>query len=244
MITTNDTNIGELVASDYRTAEIFNKYQIDFCFNGNRSIYEACLENKINTEEVIMDINKIISSDNNQTASYNEFPVDLLIQYIEKKHHQYIERQIPILKGYLKKVISAHGNRHSELHDILELFDDSAAALTSQMKTKEIILFPQVRKMCIAKKQGIKNPMPPSGSFQNAINVMMKEHNAEGERFKKIRTKSNNYTAPNDGCGSYSTTYKLLEEFEKDFHLHIHLENNILFPKAVELEMYNHLCDE
>ena len=236
MTITKQNNIGQLVADDYRMASVFQKYNIDFCCNGNRTIDEACLESNLNTDNVLLDLDAILLDSNNENLNYDTWPIDFLAQYIEQKHHKFVETQIPIIKGYLKKIIAAHGNRHPELHEILELFEGSASELTTHMKREELILFPQVRKMFVNHKEGHEIVAPPFGSFENPISAMMQEHTDEGERFRLIRSLSNDYTPPADGCNTYKVTFKLLEEFEKDLHLHIHLENNILFPKAIDLE--------
>ena len=236
MTITKQNNIGQLVADDYRMASVFQKHNIDFCCNGNRTIDEACLESNLNTDNVLLDLDAILLDSNNENLNYDTWPIDFLAQYIEQKHHKFVETQIPIIKGYLKKIIAAHGNRHPELHEILELFEGSASELTTHMKREELILFPQVRKMFVNHKDGHEIVAPPFGSFENPISAMMQEHTDEGERFRLIRSLSNDYTPPADGCNTYKVTFKLLEEFEKDLHLHIHLENNILFPKAIDLE--------
>nr|WP_315172246.1 iron-sulfur cluster repair di-iron protein [uncultured Flavobacterium sp.] len=233
---TKEDNIGQLVADDYRMASVFQKHKIDFCCNGNRTIQEACIESDLNADNVVLDLDAILLDESNKNLDYDTWPIDFLAQYIEQKHHKYVENQIPVLKGYLKKIISAHGNRHKELHDILELFESTASELTLHMKKEELMLFPQVRKMVISHKEGKEIVLPPFGSFENPIGVMMKDHTDEGERFRQIRALSNDYTPPADGCNTYKVAFKLLEEFEKDLHLHIHLENNILFPKAIDLE--------
>lgn len=233
---TKEDNIGQLVADDYRMASVFQKHKIDFCCNGNRTIQEACIESDLNADNVVLDLDAILLDENNKNLDYDTWPIDFLAQYIEQKHHKYVETQIPVLKGYLKKIISAHGNRHKELHDILELFESTASELTLHMKKEELMLFPQVRKMVVSHKEGKEIVLPPFGSFENPIGVMMKDHTDEGERFRQIRALSNDYTPPADGCNTYKVAFKLLEEFEKDLHLHIHLENNILFPKAIDLE--------
>lgn len=231
------TLIGQLVAEDYRLAAVFSKYGIDFCCNGKRTIEEACSEINISTNQIIDEINEVINEQGSEKIDYDSFSIDLLSKYIEQKHHRYVEEQVPVIKGYLKKISAVHGNRHPELHEILELFEATSAELTQHMKREELMLFPQVRKMYNDAQEGRDLQEPPFGSFENPISVMMKDHTDEGERFRKIRALSNNFTVPEDGCNTYNVAYKLLEEFEKDLHLHIHLENNILFPKAIELEM-------
>lgn len=228
--------IGELVAKDYRTASVFKKYGIDFCCQGNRTINEACAAKKIDTNLVVSDLNTLIESTSENAIDFKSWPIDLLADYIEKKHHRYVEEKTLEIKPYLDKICKVHGERHPELLKISEHFNATAGELAKHMKKEELILFPNVRKMVKAKQEKSKLEEPPFGTVQNPIQMMMDEHSTEGERFRKIETLSNNYTPPEDACNTYRVTIALLKEFEQDLHLHIHLENNILFPKAIELE--------
>lgn len=235
MKTNKDQVIGELVADDYRTASVFKKYGIDFCCQGNRTIDDACVQKNINTHDVLNDLDKI--SQTPETATdYKSWPIDLLADYIEKKHHRYVEEKILEIKPYLEKICAVHGGRHPELFKIQEQFNASAGELAAHMKKEEFILFPFVRKMMKVKHEGLKMTAPHFGTIQNPVAMMMDEHSVEGDRFSKIGDLSNNYTPPSDGCNTYKVTFALLKEFEQDLHLHIHLENNILFPKAIEME--------
>lgn len=228
--------IGELVAKDYRAASVFKKYGIDFCCQGNRTIGEACEKKNIDTESVVNDLDAIIQARGENTTDYKSWPLDLLADYIEKKHHRYVEEKTAEIKPYLDKICRVHGERHPELFEISEHFSATAGELAKHMKKEELILFPFVRKLAKAKHEGSKVVPPPFGSIQNPIDAMMDEHSTEGDRFRKIEELSNNYTPPQDACNTYGVTLGLLKEFEQDLHLHIHLENNILFPKAIELE--------
>jgi len=228
--------IGELVAKDYRTASVFKKYGIDFCCQGNRTINEACEKKNIDSKTVVNDLDAIIQAQGNNAVDYKSWPLDLLADYIEKKHHRYVEEKTAEIKPYLDKICRVHGERHPELFEINEHFNATAGELAKHMKKEELILFPYVRKLAAAKHQGSKVIAPPFGSIKNPIDAMMEEHTTEGDRFRKIEELSNNYTPPQDACNTYGVTLGLLKEFEQDLHLHIHLENNILFPKAIELE--------
>lgn len=228
--------IGQIVAEDYRTAQIFKNHKIDFCCQGNRSILEAAEKSKIEAQVLINEINAIQQEVKEGTVDYKSWPLDLLADYIEKTHHRYVEEKIEILKPYLSKLCKVHGERHPELFEIIEHFNKSARELAAHMKKEEIILFPTIRKMVKAKQNGSKMEKPHFGTVQNPIQMMMMEHENEGERFRLIEELSNNYTPPQDACNTYRVTYALLQEFENDLHQHIHLENNILFPKSAELE--------
>ncbi len=231
-----DQIIGELVAIDYRTASVFKKYGIDFCCQGNRTIQDACEKKSMDSEAVLTDLESVIQSQGETPTDYKSWPIDLLADYIEKKHHRYVEEKILEIKPYLNKICKVHGERHPELFEIQEQFNASAGELAAHMKKEEFILFPFVRKMAKAKHEGLKVDAPHFGTVQNPVQMMMSEHNTEGDRFRKIERLSDNYTPPQDSCNTYNVTFALLKEFEQDLHLHIHLENNILFPKAIELE--------
>ncbi|WP_369764918.1 iron-sulfur cluster repair di-iron protein [Flavobacterium sp. WC2429] len=228
--------IGELVAKDYRSASVFKKYGIDFCCQGNRAINDACDAKKIDAKIVVSDLNALLQSQSENMTDYKSWPLDLLADYIEKKHHRYVEEKTLEIQPYLDKICRVHGERHPELLEIKEHFNATAGELAKHMKKEELILFPNVRKMVKVKLENSNLEPSPFGTIQNPIQQMMNEHTTEGERLRKIETLSNNYTPPKDACNTYRVTLALLKEFEQDLHKHIHLENNILFPKAIELE--------
>lgn len=232
---TQEKTIGEMVAEDFRAAEVFRKYKIDFCCKGNRTIEEACENKKFDVSEVYNDLEKV----SNQKATdidFNSWPLDLLADYVEKTHHRYVEEKTAVLLQYLNKLCRVHGDRHPELFEINELFSESAQDLAAHMKKEELILFPFIKKMVAAKQKGESLPIPAFGSVESPVAMMKHEHTVEGERFVKIAELTNNYQFPEDACGTYQVTFKMLEDFENDLHKHIHLENNILFPKAIEME--------
>jgi len=232
----SEKQIGQFVAEDYRTAAVFSKYKIDFCCNGNRSIQEACEKKGIDSNVLLDELQTVLTKKNGESIDYKSWPLDLLIDYIEKKHHRYVEEKIPVLRQFLDKLCRVHGERHPELLKINELFIASAGELASHMKKEELILFLFVKKMVNAQLEQGGVQSPQFGTVENPIAMMMQEHDNEGERFRKIAELTNNYNPPADACNTYRVTYAMLDEFEKDLHLHIHLENNILFPKAVKLE--------
>ena len=233
-ITENDI-VGELVAKDYRMASVFKSVGVDFCCRGNRSIQEVSAHNKIEAEKLIEKLNAAMTTETGAT-DYDAWPLDLLADYIEKKHHRYVEEKITEIKPYLAKVTKVHGGEHPELKKIQELFLASAGELTAHMKKEELVLFPFIRKMVKAKQEGETIESPHFGTVGNPIAMMKEEHDNEGVRFREIAELSNNYTMPSDGCNTYRVTFALIKEFEEDLHLHIHLENNVLFHKAIGME--------
>lgn len=233
---TKDTIVGDLVAKDYRTATVFKQNGIDFCCNGNRTLEEVCKQKEMSVTNIIGELTQASQQTSATQTDFNSWPLDLLADYIEKKHHRYVEEKIQEIKPYLDKICKVHGDHHPELYEINQLFNDSAGELAMHMKKEELILFPAVRRMVKSQMQKTTPEKPQFGSINNPIQMMMHEHNNEGERFRQIEALSNKYNPPQDACNTYRVTFAMLKEFEEDLHLHIHLENNILFPKSLELE--------
>jgi len=227
--------IGELVAKNYKTASVFKKHKIDFCCNGNRTISEACERKNIDTATLINELqNTFINQE--QNIDFNAWELDLLADYIEKTHHRYVVAKIEEIKPFLNKVVRVHGEHNPELKEIEILFNQSAQELSPHLQKEEMILFPFIRHMVVAKLQEKPMVQPHFGTVENPITMMKHEHQNEGERFEKIAELSDNYNPPSHACNTYRVTFALLKEFEDNLHQHIHLENNILFPKAIELE--------
>ncbi len=226
--------IGEIVAQDYRTASVFQSHGIDFCCKGGRTISEACENKNLAATKLVQELHDATTSSEAPAADYRTWPLDLLVDYVEKKHHRYVEAKLPELTQYLSKLCKVHGERHPELLEIREEFEHVTNELTFHMQKEEKILFPFVRQLATEKLPD----RPSFGTVENPIRMMMEEHLLEGDRFAKISALSNQYTAPEDGCTTYRVAYSLLQEFENDLHMHIHLENNIMFPRAIELEKH------
>jgi regulator of cell morphogenesis and NO signaling len=226
-------NIGKLVAGDYRAAAVFKKYGIDFCCHGDRSIESACEAQQIDCALIIAELNQTLTEHQGNHIDFKSWSLDLLADYIEKNHHRFVRKKIEEITPYLSKIVKVHGSQHPELLEVLELFNESASDLTMHMQKEEKILFPFIRQMVESEGELVKGHF---GSVQNPIAMMNHEHDIEGDRFRKIAALTNHYNPPADACGTYRVTFALLKEFEDDLHLHIHLENNILFPGAIKLE--------
>lgn len=232
---TLEKTIGQIVADDFRAASVFKKYGIDFCCKGNRSIEDACEAKKINPNEVYRDLEHIGNASTG-TSDFGSWPLDLLADYVEKVHHAYIREKSPVLLQFLHKIARVHGERHPELVEVYHLFEDSVQDLAVHLEKEEQILFPFIRTITDAEKAG--NPLPNVhfGTVANPVQMMMGDHEAEGARFEKISLLTNGYLTPEDGCSTYNVAFRMLEDFENDLHKHIHIENNILFPRAIALE--------
>lgn len=233
----SEPSIGDLVAKDYRKAEIFKKYNIDFCCGGKKTVAQVCNEKKIDYMAVENELNKIDTVSSMPSQKYDEWSLDFLVDYIVNTHHQYVKNSIPILSEYTAKVAKVHGSAHPEVIVIAAKFSEVAEELSGHMCKEEQILFPYIKQLVFANANKQKLPNTNFGSVKNPINMMEHEHDVVGDIFKSIRELSNNYTPPEDGCATYKVSFLKLKEFEDDLHQHIHLENNILFPKSISLEI-------
>lgn len=233
----NQSIIGNIVAENYKAASVFKKYKIDFCCNGNRTIADASKKKELNEETLINEINEVFSEKDMGEIDFKSFPLDLLADYIEKTHHRYIDSKITEITPYLKKVTSVHGENHPELYEVERLFQESAGDLSAHLRKEELMLFPYIRQLVKAQLSGDRKPVAKMGDVADYIALMEDDHSAEGERFRKISELTDNYNPPADACNTYRVTFSLLQEFEDDLHRHIHLENNILFPKSIALSV-------
>lgn len=236
MKTTSTSTIGQIVADDFRTAATFSKYNIDFCCKGHRTLEEVCKKRDIEPNLLLEELDAAKNNAANESFDYKSWPLDLLTDYIEKTHHRYIIEKTPVLRSFLNKLCSVHGDAHPELYQINILFAESTSDLADHMKKEEQIVFPFIRALKSAELNGSYVEIPHFGTIENQIILMKEEHNIEGERFKKIASLSNNYEIPQNACSTFRAAYLMLKEFESDLHKHIHMENNILFPKAIALE--------
>lgn len=227
------TKVSKIVAQNYRTAKVFTAHGIDFCCNGGIPLQEACALKQVDLQRVISEIEAELREP--VLVDYQRMALPELIDHIVTVHHGYVERNIPLLQLYLEKLCRVHGERHPELLRIQGLFTEAANALLAHLRKEETILFPYILAMCAAHDNGAPTPVPHFGHIDNPIAMMEHEHAVEGERFRAIALLSNQYECPPDGCQTYRVAYTLLEEFEQDLHKHIHLENNVLFPRAQAL---------
>jgi len=177
-----------------------------------------------------------LSGNNNDKENPNDWQLDFLVDYIINNHHQYVRRMIPVISLHADKVASVHGKNHPETLRIADLFLAVREELEMHMMKEERILFPQIKQMVLTEKENSKYFDPPFGPIQNPIRMMEYEHTSAGDALNQIRELSNNYSHPEDACNTFKALYSELKEFEEDLHKHIHLENNILFPKSIELE--------
>ena len=222
--------VSKIVAENFKTAKVFTHYGIDFCCNGGIPLEQACEAKSVDLNELLGQLKVELSSP--EEVSYKEMSPSQLIHHIVNTHHKYVESTIPVIKTYLEKLSRVHGERHPELHQVRELFEQSADDLSAHMKKEELILFPFINAMEKALDSGENLAQPKFGHIDNPVAMMEDEHAQEGERFRKIAELTSDYNCPPDGCQTYRAAFAVLDEFESDLHKHIHLENNILFPNA------------
>ena len=231
----SEMTVGEIVAEDFKHAKVFDKYKIDFCCNGSVPFSEACKYAGADINKVIEELESTPATDSAMT-DFKSWPTDLLADYILKFHHRNIRRQGPEIAALLNKVCRVHGDNHPELFEVQEQFTHSLADLESHLQKEEMVLFPYVYEMCQAEANNTSIPAFHCGTIESPIAVMMAEHDAEGERYRHIARLTNDYTAPADACNSYRLVLEELKAFEAALHHHIHLENNIVFPRAILME--------
>ncbi len=234
----NDETLGQIAAKDLRKAQIFKKYGLDFCCGGKKTVKQACAEKGLDVTRVEQELQQADTLPSSRPIPYGEWSLDFLADYIVNTHHSYVKKNLPDIKAYAEKVMRVHGGRHAELIQIHQLVEEINAELSAHLIKEERVLFPYVKDLIAAKNNIQSLHAAHLGTIQNPINLMEMEHEMVGKNLDKIRELSDNYTLPEDACASFSLLYRLLDEFEEDLHLHIHLENNILFPKAIELEKY------
>lgn len=230
-----DKTVADLVTDNIKNAHVFKKYGIDFCCGGGEKLETACKRRNVNLEEIEKDLLNAYNTGSRE-YKYNSWDLDFLADHIVNVHHQYVEESIPLLLHYCQRVVRSHANDRPELKEIEALVHEMADELKSHLRKEELILFPFIGKMVKAAKDGSELERPPFGTAGNPVKMMEEEHELAGEFIRKIAILSDNFTPPKGACNTFKAFYSKLDEFEKDLYLHIHLENNILFPKAISLE--------
>jgi regulator of cell morphogenesis and NO signaling len=227
------TTVGEIVGTDFRAASVFEQFGIDFCCGGRRSVAEACRTAAVDPELVARALAALPAArpDDDDVTSWT---VDRLVDRILATHHAYVRSATPTINRYLAKLVDVHGQRHPELSRVAQAFERLGRDLEQHMLKEEWILFPYVRSL--AAPNGSSSRPSPFGTVENPIRMMEREHRDAGDEMRLIRELTNGYTPPPDGCTTYRVAFEELARFERDLHRHVHLENNVLFPRAVALE--------
>lgn len=228
--------LGAIVGANYQAAAVLERYGLDFCCGGKRTLEEACAQRHVDPAAVEGELGRIESDavpEGEKDASSD--PAQLTL-HIVRRHHAYVREQLPVIGGHLAKLARVHGDRHPELHSVAVHFGQIGADLQMHMVKEEEILFPYIRALSNALTQGTPAPPDIFGTVRNPIRMMEAEHQSAGNELEAVRRLTANFTLPADACATYRVCFAELEAFDRDLRLHIHLENNILFPKALSLE--------
>ena len=234
----SETTVREVALMVPESTRLFEKLKIDYCCGGNQALAEACASAGVavdNVMEMLAGVTQTNSSDNVSLVFQNA-SLPELITHILDTHHVFTKSEMDRIQSLADKVLAAHGGNHPELVHLDELITRLCADLKPHMFKEEQILFPYIVAMAEAADQKRTVPFAPFGTVNNPIRMMMREHDAAGELLRELRALTSDYRVPADACISYQTLYQALENFEQDLHQHIHLENNLLFPRALELE--------
>lgn len=231
-----ETRVNEIALSDPGARRILEDAGVDYCCGGGKSLHDACMRANVPPEVILEKLGQNRRKAETEESSWKQAPLAELTRHIRERHHGYVRDVIPRLRGMLAKVREKHGRRHREVGEVEKLFGGVAREMLMHMQKEEQILFPYIDALERAASGQGAVEAPFFQTIRNPIYSMMKEHDTAGELVRQIRAASNAYRTPEDACTTFQAAYQELEQFEKDLHLHVHLENNILFPRAVELE--------
>ena len=234
----SQTTVREVALQMPESTRLFEKLKIDYCCGGNQPLANACASAGIDIDNVMRVLGKMSQSNSTEASAldFQNASLPELIEHILNTHHVFTKSEMERLQSLADKVLNAHGGNHPELVHMDELFTRLCADLKPHMFKEEQVLFPYILAMTQAAELNQAGPFAPFGTVNNPVRMMMKEHDIAGQILRELRALTSDYKVPPDACISYRTLYEALENFEKDLHQHIHLENNVLFPKALELE--------
>ena len=228
-------SLAQIVNNNHQAASVFEKYHLDFCCKGKRSLEQACTEQQLSISQVTGELENVFLKDDNGTSiDFDKMNLTQLADYIVQTHHAYVKNEMPQIYAYLQKVSSKHGESHPELYKIFQTFAAVKEEMEGHMKKEELILFPRIKELQKLADNENANLRLNITYLQSPITVMEQEHDHAGNLLNDIRILSNDYTPPQDACTTYRLSFAALRAFELDLHQHVHLENNILFPKAIE----------
>lgn len=231
---TNKT-VGAVAAVDYRITEVFARHSIDYCCGGDKTIQQACAEQQISPEALLAEINEAVEK-GSAAHNYNDWALDFLADYITNEHHAYVHRMAPLMSGMMDAVLVAHGDHHPELREIRRIWQALSGELIMHMQKEDLMLFPFIKRLMRSQQAGEQVPTPRFGSAAELIEQMEGEHESTGDQLAALSDLTNDFTAPEDACNTFGALYGYLAEFQGKTKEHVHLENNILFPKAIVLE--------
>ncbi len=227
---TSEMTLGEVVTDHPSLARELERRGLDYCCGGGRTLADACANLRLDPHTIVTELSNTAGAESR--GEWASMDAAALVDHLELTHHRYLWDEMPRLSALADKVLGAHGARHPEINEIRRCWDEIRADLEPHLLKEEKMLFPMIRELAAAKTA----PDLPCGSLTNPISVMLREHDGVGELMAQLRTLTNDYRPPSDGCASYQAWFADLEALESDTHLHIHKENNLLFPAVVSLE--------
>ncbi|MFZ4465237.1 MAG: iron-sulfur cluster repair di-iron protein [Bacteroidales bacterium] len=225
----SEITVGEIVANDFRAASIFKEAGIDFCCGGHKFLSEACREKGSDQTLILEQLGLLSQTPLDYAINFKEWELGFLSDYIMNTHHKFVLKNLPELLFYTQKIADVHGNNHPELLEVAELFAKINKELLQHLKNEEEVLFPAIKTAEISATHQVKS------IIISEVTRMQGEHEYAGGAMDKINVLTKNYLIPADACNTYRVSLKLLEQFEDDLHIHVHLENNILYPKALKI---------
>ena len=231
----SETTVKDIAVGSPAAARILEKAGVDYCCGGSQSLGDACMQAGVSAEEVLARL-RANGEARPEDADWVSATLGELTEHIREKHHGYVREAIPRVCALLEKVKAKHGANHPEIAALEGLFLQLGREMIAHMQKEEIILFPYIERLELSRREGATLERPFFQTVRNPIQMMMNEHDADGDLAKQIRKTSLEYAPPPDACPSYQRLYSHLHEFEADLHQHVHLENNILFPRAIEME--------
>ena len=232
----SEMTVREVAALLPESTRLFETLKIDYCCGGNRPLTQACATAGVEVDNLMEQLTALGKSGASPAVEFQKLSLTELITHIVDTHHVFTKSEMDRIQALSTKVIGVHGTNHPELLTVGELFQRLCADLAPHMFKEEQVLFPYINGMEQARTKGLPAPFAPFGTVKNPIRMMMMEHDTAGDILRRLRAVTSDYQVPSDGCISFQTLYQALEALEKDLHQHIHLENNVLFPKAAELE--------
>jgi regulator of cell morphogenesis and NO signaling len=238
MTTLTTKTVRELATENPAATRVFENLGIDYCCGGNQSLEEACQKANLSIDQVLdsLEMAEQTARASETTRDWNNEPLSELIAHIKNTHHKFTREEVVRLSALLDKVGKVHGKNHPEVIEIRAIFAGLAQELTTHLMKEEMVLFPYITRLEEAVIENEPVVPPPFGTVQNPVAMMEHEHDSAGNALRAMRKASRDYSAPEDACVSYKTLYSALAGFEADLHQHIHLENNILFPRAIAME--------
>lgn len=227
-------SLAEIVTSKPEAAVVFENYKLDFCCGGKQKLSEALKNDADKLTEVTALLEKLFEDKTSPENDFNKFSLTQLVDYILENHHSYVKENLPLIQQHLDKVALKHGDAHPEMKKIKVLFDEIKRDFEQHMMKEEVILFPRIKKMEALLNAG--NSSNENFALQGPIDVMEYEHETAHQLLEEIKKLSSNYTSPANACTTFRLSLDELKLFENDLHRHVHLENNILFPKALKVQ--------